>query len=275
MALEILEILKNLFDIKHCIFIVAIDPSILNGAIKKKLSKLADVNPIMCQRYFEKLIQIYVQAPIQFYDITPMLKIELVKISYFNADELNCQDLIVFLKNVIKESINNNPRLLKMIINRLSLSNIMINKLQQRYNERYGLFEKKLIFVLTAIAIAFPGLFTNFLVSPYFRGWNNDLLDVCNIQAVNPKSLQQLKLMKEIDLEDSNEHDPWELALFRMCQCDDGNVDLNNFEKVLNLLKIIDNMFLEEVEGDFNEYKKLIVKFFKIVNGQPPSDSDL
>ena len=277
LALEILEILKNLFDIKHCVFIVAIEPSVLNEAIKKKIGKLAYIDPLKCLRYFDKLIQIYVQAPMIFYDITPMLKKELVRISYFNADELNCQDLIVFLKTVINYSINNNPRLLKIIINRLSLSNIMINILQQRkeYDECFGIFEKKLIFALVSIVIAYPKLFINISIYPYFRDWDKSLLDACNIQAVNPESLQQLKLIKGLDLEDLKEHAPWELALFRMCQFDDGSIDLNAFEKVLKLLKLVDKMFLEEVNGDFNKYRKLIVKFFKIVNGYPVSDIDL
>ena len=277
LALEILEILKNLFDVKHCIFIVAIDPSVLNEAIKKKLAKLANVNPLMCHHYYEKLIQIYVQAPVAFYDTTPMLKNELARISYFNADELNDQDLIKFLKNVIKESINNNPRLLKMIINRLSLANIMINKLQKRkeYNECFGIFEKKLVFVISSIIIAFPEVFIVISMFPYFRDWSNELLEAYNVQPVNQKFLQQLKLSKEIDFEDSNKHAPWELALFRMCQYNDYNNGFNTFEKVLKLLKLIDEIFIKEIDGDYDKYKKLIVKFFKIVNGQTPSDSDL
>ena len=159
----------------------------------------------------------------------------------------------------------------------IDVSNIMINILQQRkeYDECFGIFEKKLIFALVSIVIAYPKLFINISIYPYFRDWDKSLLDACNIQAVNPESLQQLKLIKGLDLEDLKEHAPWELALFRMCQFDDGSIDLNAFEKVLKLLKLVDKMFLEEVNGDFNKYRKLIVKFFKIVNGYPVSDIDL
>lgn len=274
LALEILEILKNLFDIKHCVFIIAIDPVVLNEAITKKLGVSTFNDPYKSQRYLNKLIQIIFPAPIAFYDIIPMLKNDLIKISYFNEDDLKSQDLLEFLKSAIKESINNNPRLFKIIVNKLSLANILNNKLNGRKGSEsvFGLFEKKLTFVLICIIVGFPDVFTVISRFPYLRGWNDELANSCNLQPVDEKLLLQLKLLKGIDLEDQNQCASWELILFRMCQYNDCGNGFDNFEKVLKLLRLIDQMCFNEVDGNLDDYKNLMIKFFKLAKGHPLSD---
>lgn len=274
LALEILEILKNLFDIKHCIFIIAIDPVVLNEAITKKLGVLTFNDLYKFQCYLNKLIQITFPAPIAFYDIIPMLKNELIKISYFNEEDLKSQDLLEFLKSAIKESINNNPRLFKTIVNKLSLANILNNKLNERKGSEsvFGLFEKKLTFVLICIVVGFPDVFTVISRFPYLRGWNDELAKACYLGPADNNLLLQLKLLKGIDLKDQNQHASWELILFRMCQYNDCKNGFDNFEKVLKLLRLIDQMCFDEVDGNLDEYKNLMIKFFKLAKGHPLSD---
>ena len=274
LALEILEILKNLFDIKHCIFIIAIDPVVLNEAITKKLGVLTFNDLYKFQCYLNKLIQITFPAPIAFYDIIPMLKNELIKISYFNEDDLKSQDLLEFLKSAIKESINNNPRLFKTIVNKLSLANILNNKLNERKGSEsvFGLFEKKLTFVLICIVVGFPDVFTVISRFPYLRGWNDELAKACYLGPADNNLLLQLKLLKGIDLKGQNQHASWEFILFRMCQYNDCKNGFDNFEKVLKLLRLIDQMCFDEVDGNLDEYKNLMIKFFKLAKGHPLSD---
>lgn len=274
LALEILEILKNLFDIKRCIFIVAIDPSALNEAIMKKLGILTLSDHYKLQRYLNKLIQISFPAPIAFYDIIPFLKKELIRISYFNEDDLKSQALLEFLRDAIKESINNNPRLIKMIVNKLSLANILNGKLNERKGSEsvFGLFEKKLTFVLTCINVAFPDVVAIISLSPYFRGWNDELANALYLNIADKNLLLLLKLLRGIDLEDQSEHDYWELVLFRIFQYKDYNNGFVNFEKILKLLKLVDQMCFDEVGGNLDEYKSLMIKFFKYANGHPLSD---
>lgn len=274
LALEILEILKNLFDIKHCIFIIAIDPVVLNEAITKKLGVLTFNDLYKFQCYLNKLIQITFPAPIAFYDIIPMLKNELIKISYFNEDDLKSQDLLEFLKSAIKESINNNPRLFKTIVNKLSLANILNNKLNERKGSEsvFGLFEKKLTFVLICIVVGFPDVFAVISRFPYLRGWNDELAKACYLGPADNNLLLQLKLLKGIDLKGQNQHASWEFILFRMCQYNDCKNGFDNFEKVLKLLRLIDQMCFDEVDGNLDEYKNLMIKFFKLAKGHPLSD---
>ena len=81
-----------------------------------------------------------------------------------------------------------------------------------------------------------------------------------------------LKLLKGIDLKDQNQHASWELILFRMYQYNYYDIGFDIFEKVLKLLRLIDKMCFDEVDGNLDDYKNLMIKFFKLAKGHPLSD---
>ena len=125
---------------------------------------------------------------------------------------------------------------------------------------------------MICIVVGFPDVFTVISRFPYLRGWNDELAKACYLGPADNNLLLQLKLLKGIDLKDQNQHASWELILFRMCQYNDCKNGFDNFEKVLKLLRLIDQMCFDEVDGNLDEYKNLMIKFFKLAKGHPLSD---
>ena len=55
MAITILEALKILFDIKHCIFVIAIDYEVVASGVEQKYGGVKGTDRDICRAYFDKL----------------------------------------------------------------------------------------------------------------------------------------------------------------------------------------------------------------------------
>ena len=280
MALEILEIFNNIFNIEDCIFIIAFDPSVLNEVLTKKLGSITPEDPYKHERYLEKLIQIIVPAPVAFYDIVPLLRKGLVDRGVFTDKELESNELQNFLKRVVELSIGTNPRSIKLLMNQVSLLNRLTNKIWLRYAQQYqqgciDIISKQLSFVVYCISLRFRDVYMLLVYFPYFKEWDNSaLIEGFDIPPANPKLLQQLKLLRDIDLLDFSNHERWELVLFRICQYKLSyyHNDFQKFDNILKLLKTIDDLFNELAQGDDAKYKKLIKRLFDATQKHALSD---
>ena len=281
MALEILEIFNNIFNIKGCVFIIALDTSVLKEALEKKLGSVTIEDPYKHKRYLDKLIQIYAPAPEEFYDIIPLLTKGLVDKGIFTDKELESKDLQDFLKRVVELSIGTNPRAVKLIMNQMSLINKLMNRIWLRYSQQeqhITVINRKLSFVGYCINYCFPEIYEFLIKFPYFKGWDNrDIIEGFEILQADRKLLMQLKLMRNMDLLDLSKHNKWELVLFRICQYNSlyRNNGFQRFENIVELLKIVDGLFNELTHGDDAEYKRLITNFFKRVHEHALSDDVL
>ena len=124
-AVDVLELFKNIFDFKSCIFVLAIDSKIVIKGLKLKTSSnrylfQSDQDYLL---YFEKLIQMQVAMPVSYYAIYNFIEKSLKFIKYFSESELNKNNrgLLILLGDAAKWSIGSNPRALKRLINTLSL----------------------------------------------------------------------------------------------------------------------------------------------------------
>ena len=57
LAVEILELLKNLFDLEHCVFVLAIDYNVVIKGLKPKFGELTSQNEREFRSFFDKIIQ--------------------------------------------------------------------------------------------------------------------------------------------------------------------------------------------------------------------------
>ena len=278
MALQILEILNNVFNIKHCIFIVALDPTILIEALENKLGKLTPEDPFKHQRYLEKLIQNNIAIPVSFYDIAPLLKAKLQKISFFTKDELNSSELLDLLRNIVELSVGKNPRLIINMLNILSFSFTSMCILWKRYvpniePDQIDVFDRKLVFILLCVSITYPYVFLTMTKFPYFRDWNREIsiaLFAPHISQITDEMLELQKLLNNIDLKDRTEHAEWEIVLLGICQY--NNFYITNFPRILKILKTVDDLFMKESNMNEDRYKKTITRFFNFVNGHTLSE---
>lgn len=121
MAVEILELLKNIFDLPHCVFILAIDYDVVIKGLKPKFGELTDKNEREFRSFFDKIIQLPFSMPVASYSIDSFLVDALRKIEFFTEEELNDSVVAETLSEIARLSVGSNPRSLKRLSNTLAL----------------------------------------------------------------------------------------------------------------------------------------------------------
>ncbi len=182
LAVEILEIIKNLFDLPYCIFVLAVDYSIIVKGLEPKLGELKPNNAHKFRRYFDKLVQLPITIPTELYHIQSLLGCGLSDVGFLNNDLLQDDAFILKLCEITEKSVGKNPRSVKRLINTISLIDKIILKSLETLKVILDIDEIKsnreyrtLVFILACIQIAYPFIYKVILKYPDVSGWNNDI----------------------------------------------------------------------------------------------------
>ena len=210
-AVEILELLKNIFDLEKCVFVLAIDYDVVIKGLKPKFGELTDANEREFRSFFDKIIQLPFSMPVASYNVDTFLVDALRKIEFFNAEELNDSELAETLSEITRLSVGSNPRSLKRLTNTLALISI-INRVQNggdsAEQKRLG---KVLNYALVCMQIAYPYIYNQLTESPDFKSWNEKIASKLKLRKLTDAEIESLDSIEEFD-------DEWEKVVFRMCQ---------------------------------------------------------
>lgn len=113
-AVELMEGLKNFLDIPQCVFVLAIDPEVVETGLIQKYGKDVDNKKIF--RFFDKIIQVPYKLPTHNYKLEKYMK-EILK----GYDENNIEMYVKFLT----EANIHNPRTIKRCVNLCLLQKCM------------------------------------------------------------------------------------------------------------------------------------------------------
>ena len=217
-AVAVLELLKNIFDIPHTIFVLAIDYQVV---VKGLASKFGDLNPDNereFRSFFDKIIQVPFMMPMAHYSLEKYVADLLARINYFDS-ALDAEDpenkLLKDLTKVVKSTIGRNPRSLKRLTNSLALINL---QRQKELDDK----KKQLLFCLICFQIGFPNVFEILLRRPYFPDWTDEMAERfvrSKGKNPNPKNFEDeidavSKGSEFFDAEDDEK--AWQRALFRV-----------------------------------------------------------
>ncbi|MBN1252417.1 MAG: AAA family ATPase [Bacteroidales bacterium] len=87
LAINILELMKNIFDIDNCIFILAIDYDVVVKGLKGKFGELNEKNEREFRSFFDKIIQLPFQMPLNSYIIDDYIKEKLLSVNIITKEE--------------------------------------------------------------------------------------------------------------------------------------------------------------------------------------------
>jgi hypothetical protein len=208
-AVQILELLKNIFDLDKCIFVLAIDYDVVVKGLEPKFGKLSDKNEREFRSFFDKIIQMPFSMPVTNYTIDVFLIDALLSIGYI--DELSIQDdnYKKALSEFASLSVGQNPRALKRLTNTLSLINIINNKKSSETNIDSN--EKLICFAMICLQIAYPLVYNKLIQEPDFTEWNIETAIKFRLDKLNEEQLERLNATDEFD-------EDWEKVLFQICQ---------------------------------------------------------
>ena len=121
-AVELLEILKLFVDCEHCVFVMAIDTSVVFQGIREKYGD--DMSAEKAQSFFDKMIQMPFRMPVAYYELNTMLEKLLF---FFQDEELSSQDKKEYVR-LFKKVTDGNPRSLKRLANSILLTEKVAEK---------------------------------------------------------------------------------------------------------------------------------------------------
>ena len=211
-AVEILELLKNIFDLDKCVFILAIDYDVVIKGLRSKFGELTDKNEREFRAFFDKIIQLPFSMPVASYNVDTFLVDALQRIEFFTAKELEDETLAENLSEIARLSVGCNPRSLKRLSNTLSLISIINDSDDDNEENDANSAQTKLInFALVCMQIAYPFVYNQLAEEPDFKKWNEGIAAKLKLRHLTEDEKESLNAADEFNEE-------WEKILFRMCQ---------------------------------------------------------
>lgn len=180
-AIEILDVLKNIFDIDNCISILAVDYEVIIKGLREKFGEKNHENEREFRQYFDKIIQIPFSMPTAAYqrNLHPLLQ------GFFDTLSINIatQDQKA-LAEIAWKATDGVPRSVKRIVNTMSLLRA-INAETEQYEAQEKFSEDssstaagnsketliKLQFIIVCLQINFPEIHKELAKEPNFLNW--------------------------------------------------------------------------------------------------------
>lgn len=239
-AVELLELLKNIFTLKNCIFVLAIDYDVVVKGLEPKFGKLSETNEREFRSFFDKIIQVPFSMPVSSYKVNDFLKESLRNIEYISTSQASNEVLITKLSNIANLSVGSNPRSIKRLLNSLSLIKCINDAKDDDDLKLETDTDLLLNFFLVSLQIAYPKIYNILVENNDFTAWNETVALNYNLKPLDEITQNKLNQMEEFDEE-------WEKILFRLCE-----TDFYLKQKALNLSSLL-NMIKEIVENSLSD----------------------
>jgi hypothetical protein len=225
-AVAILELLKNIFSVRNCVFILAIDYQVVVKGLEHKFGKQTPENEWEFRAFFDKIIQLPFMMPMGQYNIGKYVNTLLVDIG-FVVEDLDADAI----SEIILRTIGGNPRSIKRLVNSVSLIEIFSEEKSgdaqatdkgdaaQDGTDDTELdpnVEKFLLFSLLCLQIAYPPIYSLLVQEPDFTKWDDKLaLQETKRSEEDKDGIFEREYANAQQTDDFDED--WEMALYRIC----------------------------------------------------------
>ncbi|MXV38043.1 hypothetical protein GO491_05035 [Flavobacteriaceae bacterium Ap0902] len=243
-AVQILELLKNIFDLEHCIFILAIDYDVVVKGLEPKFGKKTQENEREFRSFFEKIIQLPFTMPVGQYQVNNLILNGLNSLSYFDNSEIpeKEKEEIVEISNL---TVGSNPRAIKRLLNSLSLVKNISRSVANEH--KLTLVEEIINIGVFSIQISYPYVHKVLERYPDFTQWNSEVIEEFKLDIIDKEKKEQLEKSEFFN-------DEWEQVLYQICQKDKflSNRAMS-ISRLLNLINNIIERYTKEVEKSNGE----------------------
>jgi hypothetical protein len=207
-AVEVLEALKNMFDIPNCIYVLAIDYDVVVKGLESKFGKKTEENEREFRSFFDKIIQVPFSMPTGNYDIKNLLtqKFQAMGIQIDPALEND-------FAQIVKYTVGYNPRSLKRFLNSYNLLR-SLKHLNFDQNEVESKYDDLVLFALLGIQISYPKIFRMLAQESDFWMWNTATANKFQIDL----SLVAKQIESFGDQMKQKTDEQWEQVIYGFCQ---------------------------------------------------------
>ena len=211
-AVTILELLKNIFSIPNCVFVLAIDYQVVVKGLEDKFGPQTEENEWEFRAFFDKIIQLPFMMPTGKYNIAKYVTNLLAGVGYHNSQEMDPDILLA----VVRNTTGGNPRALKRLANSVALIQIFEGFDATTESSLISAKQRaEALFALVAMQIAHPDIYEFLSKHPRIDEWTQALA----YQATGGKEEGISSFQQDFALacqtEDFDEE--WEQVLYRVC----------------------------------------------------------
>lgn len=211
-AVEVLEALKNMFDVPNCIYVLAIDYDVVVKGLEGKFGKKTEENEREFRSFFDKIIQVPFSMPTGTYDISELLQ-----------DKLGAMGIPIpesqkeAYTDVVKHTVGFNPRSLKRFMNSFSLLR-SLRHLSEDDNERTE-FDDLILFGLLGLQISYNKIFRLVTIESSFWNWHSGTASKFKV------NLEKVEELVDTFGEEYTEKvdEVWEKIIFGFCNAPKSN----------------------------------------------------
>ena len=257
-AVEVLESLKNIFDIPKCVFILAIDYDVVVKGLESKFGKKTKENEREFRSFFDKIIQVPFTMPVGAYDITTFLK---TKLKDLGVEQVFIEASIGQITKIVRYTIGNNPRSLKRYLNTFSLINQIMDDDEDSEKDDNNII---LLFAVLGIQVSYPQIFRLLTQNPDYLGWNEKFGNKIGLDL--SKTKENIENVGENELTDET----WEQIIWGFCQEDPylkvkcfNILELFNFLRELSCKNDLNEEWNEKIKEDVTKYDELKEKLYE------------
>jgi Cdc6-like AAA superfamily ATPase len=215
-AVDVLELLKNIFDLENCIFVLAIDYQVVVKGLKDKFGSKSVDNEWEFRSFFDKIIQLPFFMPMEKYAVGSYVRAKLSQVGFIiPEDDGKTEENESVCDGVIKNTTTSNPRSIIRLVNSVKL----IEMIHEHDNAPTLTDQHRLLlFALVSIQIAYPDIYDLLLKEPNFIEWDHHLVT----EYYASKAIKQDEDQIELDLERLGSalvefDEEWEKSLYRIC----------------------------------------------------------
>lgn len=190
-AVELLEVLKVFLDCEKCVFILAIDYSVVSQGVKEKYGSL--IGEDKGKSFFDKIIQVPFKMPVAHYKVDKFIS-EMFKQAGIDLSENGDANAYV---NLIQASVGCNPRTMKRLFNAYLLLDCIsgnVEALSGAVDRKHEFWNKQMLFAILCCQHAFEDLY-NFMVRNSEDFAESDLLEMMR----NPQSYRKSQTSEDGD----------------------------------------------------------------------------
>jgi len=257
-AVEVLESLKNIFDIPKCVFILAIDYDVVVKGLESKFGKKTKENEREFRSFFDKIIQVPFTMPVGAYDITTFLK---TKLNDLGVEPVFIEASIGQITKIVRYTVGNNPRSLKRYLNTFSLINQIMDDDDENEKDDNNII---LLFAVLGIQVSYPQIFRLLTQNPDYLSWNEKFGNKIGLDLSKIKD--NIESVGESDLTDET----WEQIIWGFCQEDPylkvkcfNILELFNFLRELSCKKDLKEEWNEKLKEDSTKYNNFKEKLYE------------
>lgn len=219
-AVELLELLKNIFTLENCIFVLAIDYDVVIKGLKPKFGELNNNNEREFRSFFDKIIQVPFSMPVAQYQTRDYLFEQLKQIGVISSQDEKNRSLLQNIEKAEKWTIGPNPRSMKRFLNTLSLIqcidsarvSIGANSNAQEIETDTSISTLLNVSII-GLQVAFPLVYQMLTIEPGFTRWDDTVAAKMNVPRIDQEVIDRLKKFNEFD-------EVWEQVLYRLCLSD-------------------------------------------------------